>query len=126
MLLTNEHLLPLAEVNPFLEKVEAALYQAKQDVAAKNLAKLQEDAGVQIDREFNGVQSKPAKKGSKTAKLEETYTTITAGRFNSVLRMAYASMPNSQLKEEFKMLLIKLIVPEQKPAAPRHPTARAG
>lgn len=109
MALSLDELMPLIEASPLLDQVEAALHKTDKKEAADKLLKLQQDAGIDVQKSF-GIYDPKA--GSQTAGLDSAYQEVTAARFNSVLRESCDALPEGDLKNTIGMLVQRLTIPE--------------
>ena len=121
-MLSVDQLYPLLESSPLLDRVEAALIAAGKLMSAQKLNKLQQDAGVQVDRAFTGAEPGDPAPGPQSAKLNAAYEPVTADRLNGTLRDSYMMLNDGGVKQELGALLPKLLAPESAPAAPGKPS----
>lgn len=85
MSVTLDSLFALAEAGPLLDKVETALRGGGRVELADSLLKLQQDVGVQIDREMSGYDPAEPSPGPETARLNAAYQPVTEERIGAVL-----------------------------------------
>jgi ribosomal protein L12E/L44/L45/RPP1/RPP2 len=109
MALSIDRLMPLIEASPLLEQVEGGLRRAGKKGQADKLLKLQQDAGIEVEKAFGTYD---ASAGSQTARLDKAYEEVTPARFNTVLQTAHAALPEGDLKTTLGMLNDKLLLPE--------------
>jgi hypothetical protein len=110
-------LFTLAGMSPLLDKVEVQLRAGGHVKAADDLLKVQQDAGVQIDREMNGYDPAEPAPGPQTAALNAAYEPVTVSRLNGVLRQVHGLLPEDALKKEFASAIGTMSVPEAPPSS---------
>lgn len=113
-----DDLFAIAEAEPLLARAEEALRQAGQNGAADALLKLQQDAGLEIDREMGGASGNEPPAGPETARLANAYQPLSADRVGRVLRDASAFFPDPELKALMQVLRITELPPAATAALP--------
>jgi len=106
MPLSMDQLIPLTEASPFLDKVQEALSQARYKANAYALLKLQQDAGIELEKEF-GIYDPKA--GPETAALDKAYKEVTPARLIKVLHTVSDSLPEGDLKSVLGELRQKMV-----------------
>lgn len=81
-ILDSNKLMFLAEQGPFLDQVESELRASGHEGVADQLLKLQQDAGIDLEKSF-GVYDSLA--GPQTAALDKSYEPVTSERVRAVL-----------------------------------------
>src|SRR4051812_48115446 len=105
-----DDLFVLAQETPFLEKLHKSLRQegnfgnqlTHQWLTQRQLPRLLQDAGVQIDREMIGYDPAEPAPGPETARLNAEYTPVDQKRVRQVLQSAYEALNVSRMKDEEK------------------------
>lgn len=115
MPLSMDQLMPLTEAGPLLDRVETRLRYGGQKATANSLLKLQQDAGIELEKEF-GIYDPAA--GPETAALESAYQPVTLGRLSAILQKAHDFLPQGDLKNDIAALK-KTLLPERPHAAPQ-------
>lgn len=102
----------LAEYSADLDIVEQELRRASQHTKlADDLLKLQQDAGVAIDKEMGGEPS-----GAQSIKLWADYAPVTQERLGPILQEAQKACPNEKLGQLMRALNVMPV--QAIPAAP--------
>lgn len=110
-LLKLDNLFIIAEATPFLEQAEAELYQSGNAETARNLNKLMQDTGVQIDREMNGFDENEPAPGPQTAALNASYEPVTPRRLYVLLDAAARLGPHALCADPLNDLARSLPIP---------------
>jgi hypothetical protein len=106
MPLTMDQLTPLTEASPMLDKMQQALSNAGHKATAYALLKLQQDAGIELEKAF-GIYDPKA--GPETAALDKAYKEATPARLIKVLHTVSDSLPESELKSSLSELRQKMV-----------------
>ena len=114
MALSMKQPMPLAKASPLLSLVEFELRETGKKNQADDLVKLQQNAGIEVAKIFGHYDPSA---GSETAKLNKAHEEITTERFNTVLRNAYAALPEGDIKTLMCELNNDLLLPETQPDA---------
>ena len=114
MPLSMDQLMPLTEASPLFDQVEAALRKRGHKDTADALLKLQQDAGIELEKEFGMYDPKA---GPETAKLDKAYKETSSARCSTVLQKAHDLLPASALKTELSQLKKTLVPEAASPAA---------
>ena len=101
---TMDQLFALAAASPLLDEAEQELRQRGQDKLADNLVKLQQDAGLQLEREMNGYDEGTPAPGPQTAALNAAYQPVTYARLD-MLRQVHDHLSPGDLKSGLSDLL---------------------
>lgn len=112
MELDLDRLFLIAESDPLLSEAESALRQMGQSGVADALIKLQQDVGIEIDREMGGVSADEPPPGPQTALLANAYEPVSQQRLTLVLQKVARHFENPELAT----LMQSLGVPESSPA----------
>lgn len=80
-----DDLFAIAEAEPLLGRIEVSLRQAGQPAMADQLLKLQQDVGLEIDREMGGASGDTPPVGPQTAQLAKAYEPVTVERVSRIL-----------------------------------------
>ncbi len=112
MSLSMDQLMPLTEASQLFDKVEEELRRSGKTAIADDLLKLQQDAGIELEKAF-GIYDPAA--GEQTAKLDAAYKEVTLTRVSSILQDAHSALGAGGLKEELGRLK-NVLVPETAPA----------
>ncbi|MDP2204722.1 MAG: hypothetical protein Q8K65_00265 [Alphaproteobacteria bacterium] len=104
----------IAESAPFLDSVEKALRQDAKAALADQLNKLQQDAGLAIDREMGGWRDGDVAPGPETAALRAAYEPVTAERLG-LLRQISPHLEAGQ-KKQMAALIDKLLPQNERSA----------
>ena len=105
MALSIDQLMLLAEESSLLDQVEAGLRRAKKRGAADHLMKLQQDAGIDLQKAFGTYEGN---EGPRTARLHSVYEEVTPDRLSATLQESYSALPDGDLKTTLGMLMPKL------------------
>lgn len=113
----------IAESAPFLDGVENALRRDAKDALADQLNKLQQDAGLAIDREMGGWHDGDVAPGPATAALRAAYEPVTTARLG-LLRQISPHLEAGQQKQMAE--LIGKLLPQNDRSADVKNTSRSG
>ncbi len=102
-----DQLFAIVEASPLLDGVENELHKLGRADEAGVLCKLQQDAGVQIDREFSSYDENEPAPGPETARLNAAFEPVTAARLN-ILKQICQKLPDSDLKNGMTDLMDRL------------------
>lgn len=99
-----EQLMILAEEGPLLDNVEASLRDLNQDAPANALQKLQQDAGIQLEKEFKKTDISEPGPGIQTSQLRRDYEEVTTTRILNTLNSCLPYL-DGDLKQQFSTLI---------------------
>jgi hypothetical protein len=105
MTLELDELFLIAEAGPVLDGMETVLRDAGLNREADALMKLQQDTGVQIDREMNGFDPNEAAPGPASAALSAAFEPVTRQRLAEVLTDVYRTTAKGQMDQRFTELM---------------------
>lgn len=122
---TMEQLFPILEAGEpggLLDQAESALRSAGQEPLADAYLKLQQDAGLELNPEFDPDDRSNAP-GPLSAALYAAYEPVTTERLQSVMTNVHQALPAGDLKNEFKQFMdgLGLAPPFSSPAPPAYP-----
>lgn len=123
MTVSLDKLFLIAEQGPLLDEVEGYLRAKGRNTVADSLLKLQQDAGVAIDRAMTGYDPAQPAPGRETAQLNADYSEVSFPRLMAVLGLVSAHI-GSDMKTKFTAFAreaMKIEAPSaaQKNAAPK-------
>ena len=87
-------LFQIAEASDLFDRVEAQMRAAGHTSVADEIVKLQQDAGLEINREMTGPDEEPAP-GPETAALRAAYRPTSPERLKALIINMTGSMPDS-------------------------------
>jgi hypothetical protein len=104
----------IAESAPFLDRIENTLRRDAKVALADQLNKLQQDAGLAIDREMGGWHDGDVAPGPETAALRAAYEPVTAERLGLLRQIS----PHLESEQQKKMVvLVDKLLPQNERAA---------
>ena len=120
-----DRLFTIAENSLLLDQVEGELRHLGHEAEAGLLVKIQQDVGVQIDREMGGVSagisdgSQPAP-GLASAELNADFQPVTMGRLSVFMQM-HEKFPAGELKENLAAFMQTLDLKDTAPTMGQSP-----
>jgi len=96
-----------------LDSAEGALRTMGEENAADAIVKLQQDVGVQIDRQMNGFDENEPAPGPETARLNAAYEPVTDVRLG-ILQKVCQKLPQGDVKNNMELLVknLKAMMPK--------------